>query len=63
MFIGTLDQKVDLETAMIALGLENENTNRSNSMGSFIALSFKVTLLVFVSSKVIIARTTDRDLS
>ncbi|QIB79557.1 transcription factor [Haloferax volcanii] len=62
VFMETLDQKVDLETAMIALGLENAEYEPEQFPGLiYRPPSFDVSLLVFASGKIIIGGTTDRD--
>ena len=62
VFMETLDQRVDLETAMIALGLENAEYEPEQFPGLiYRPPSFEVTLLVFASGKIIIGGTTDRN--
>jgi len=60
VFMETLHQRVDLETAMIALGLENAEYEPEQFPGLiYRPPSFEVTLLVFASGKIIIGGTTD----
>lgn len=60
VFMETLDRQVDLETAMIALGLENTEYEPEQFPGLiYRPPSFQVTLLVFASGKIIIGGTTD----
>jgi len=62
VFMETLDQRVNLETAMIALGLENAEYEPEQFPGLiYRPPSFEVTLLVFASGKIIIGGTTDRN--
>jgi transcription initiation factor TFIID TATA-box-binding protein len=62
VFMETLNQKVELETAMIALGLENAEYEPEQFPGLiYRPPSFEVTLLVFASGKIIIGGTTDRN--
>ncbi|SEW00975.1 TATA-box-binding protein [Halobacterium jilantaiense] len=61
VFMESLDRRVDLETAMIALGLENSEYEPEQFPGLiYRPPSFEVTLLVFASGKIIIGGTTDR---
>ena len=62
VFMESLERKVDLETAMIALGLENAEYEPEQFPGLiYRPPSFDVTLLVFASGKIIIGGTTDRN--
>ena len=62
VFMETLNQRVELETAMIALGLENAEYEPEQFPGLiYRPPSFEVTLLVFASGKIIIGGTTDRN--
>lgn len=62
VFMESLDRRVDLETAMIALGLENAEYEPEQFPGLiYRPPSFEVTLLVFASGKIIIGGTTDRN--
>ena len=62
VFMESLDQGVDLETATIALGLENTEYEPEQFPGLvYRPSSFEVTLLLFASGKIIVGGTTDRD--
>jgi len=62
VFMESLDRRVDLETAMIALGLENAEYEPEQFPGLiFRPPSFEVTLLVFASGKIIVGGTTERN--
>lgn len=62
VFMESLDQMVDLETVMIAFGLENVEYEPEQFPGLvYRPPSFEVTLLVFASGKIIIGGTTDRN--
>jgi len=62
VFMESLDQRVDLETAMIALGLEVTEYEPEQFPGLiYRPSSFEVTLLVFASGKIIVGGTTDRN--
>lgn len=61
VFMESLDRRIDLETAMIALGLENTEYEPEQFPGLiYRPPSFEVTLLIFASGKIIIGGTTDR---
>jgi len=62
VFMESLDRRVDLETAMIALGLENAEYEPEQFPGLiYRPPSFEVTLLIFASGKIIIGGTTNRN--
>lgn len=62
VFMESLNQGVDLETATIALGLENTEYEPEQFPGLiYRPPSFEVTLLIFASGKIIVGGTTDRD--
>ena len=62
VFMESLGHGVDLETATIALGLENTEYEPEQFPGLiYRPPSFEVTLLLFASGKIIVGGTTDRD--
>ena len=62
VFLESLNRRVDLETAMIALGLESTEYEPEQFPGLiYRPPSFEATLLLFASGKIIIGGTTDRN--
>lgn len=62
VFMKSLDRMVDLESAMIALGLENAEYEPEQFPGLiYKPPAFEVTLLVFASGKIIVGGTTEKN--